>query len=53
MTLLGSGQVGIGNTAPHGLLQFPAGNNGRKIVLSESNNNNHQFFGFASAVEIR
>ncbi|MGB3078308.1 MAG: hypothetical protein WBB31_04460, partial [Saprospiraceae bacterium] len=46
MTLLGSGQVGIGNTAPHGVLQLPTGNNARKIVLSESHDNNNQFFGF-------
>jgi hypothetical protein len=40
-----SGNVGIGTTNVNGRLQFANELNNRKIVLWESANNNHQFFG--------
>lgn len=45
MSLLANGHVGIGNTAPHAPLQF--GNNllNRKLVLYETNDNDHEFLG--------
>jgi len=40
-----SGNIGIGPVVPNGLLQFPNTLNNRKIVLYESANNDHQFYG--------
>jgi len=40
------GNVGIGTSTPHALLQFPNTVVNRKIVLYESANNDHQYSGF-------
>ena len=40
------GNVGIGISAPHALLQLASTQGNRKIVLYESANNDNQFFGF-------
>lgn len=40
------GNIGIGNTAPNGALQFGNGLSNRKIVLYENFNNDHQIYGF-------
>jgi Chaperone of endosialidase len=44
--ITGTGNVGIGVSAPHAPLQFADAEANRKIVLFESGNNDHQFFGF-------
>lgn len=41
----GTGNVGIGMTTPNAPLQFPNNLVNRKIVLWESSNNDHQFYG--------
>jgi hypothetical protein len=46
MVIKPGGFVGIGNVDAHGYLQFPNDLFNRKIVLWESVNNNHQYFGF-------
>jgi hypothetical protein len=38
--------VGIGTNTPNGRLQFNNHINNRIVVLNESNNNEHNFFGF-------
>ncbi|WP_223608312.1 hypothetical protein [Chryseobacterium sp. OSA05B] len=39
-------RVGIGTTAPNGQLQFGNSGANRKIVLYETGNNDHQYYGF-------
>ena len=46
MTIDNAGNVGIGNAAPHAPLQFANSTVLRKIVLSETANNDHQIMGF-------
>ena len=41
-----SGNVGLGNSNPHAPLQFNSDYFNRKIVLFESANNDHQYFGY-------
>lgn len=41
-----SGNVGIGTTIPHAPLQLANNTSNRKIVLSELNDNDQQFYGF-------
>ncbi|MEO8150332.1 MAG: hypothetical protein ABI723_22045 [Bacteroidia bacterium] len=45
MTLTTSGNVGIGTSSPHGLLQFSNANGNRKIILYEDADNDHQYIG--------
>lgn len=45
MTLAANGNVGIWNTAPNAPLQFSNAVQNRKIVLYESANNDHQYYG--------
>ncbi len=45
MRITGIGNVGIGNTAPHAPLQFSNAAVNRKIVLYETANNDHEFYG--------
>lgn len=45
MTLQANGNVGIGNTAPNGQLQLSNSIQNRKIVLFETANNDHQYYG--------
>lgn len=46
MTMMPSGNIGIGTTAPNAPLQFADLTANRKIVLYEgANNNDHQFYG--------
>ncbi|MCX6307252.1 MAG: hypothetical protein NT040_19990 [Bacteroidetes bacterium] len=40
------GNVGIGTSAPHALLQLASTQGNRKIVLYEAANNDNQYFGF-------
>jgi len=40
-----TGNVGIGNSAPHAPLQFTSNVANRKIVMYETGNNDHQFYG--------
>lgn len=44
--MFGQNGVGIGTTTPHAPLQFDSLPAERKIVLSELDNNDHEFFGF-------
>ena len=44
--ITGTGFVGIGNNTPHAPLQFSNVAANRKMVISESANNDHQFNGF-------
>lgn len=44
VTLLGA-NVGIGNATPNAPLQFATSEANRKVVLYDSNNNDHQYFG--------
>ena len=46
MVIKPGGLVGIGNVDPHGELQFVNSLANRKIVLWESANNNHMYYGF-------
>lgn len=46
LTIKPGGIIGIGSADPHGELQFPNGLLNRKIVLWESANNDHQYYGF-------
>ena len=46
ITVLTSGNVGIGTTSPNGILQFANNAETRKIVLYEGANNDYQFYGF-------
>jgi hypothetical protein len=46
MTITNSGNVGIGTPIPNAQLQFANNGSNRKIVLYESINNDHQFYGF-------
>jgi hypothetical protein len=46
--LVSNGNVGIGNTTPHAPLQFATTTANRKIILYETADNDHQFFGFGS-----
>lgn len=41
-----TGNVGISNTSPHAPLQFANDVKNRKLVLYETGNNDHQFYGF-------
>ncbi|HJW29653.1 MAG TPA: hypothetical protein VJ508_10505, partial [Saprospiraceae bacterium] len=41
-----NGNVGIGTSAPNAPLQFPNDIRNRKVVLYDSYNNDHQFYGF-------
>jgi hypothetical protein len=43
---LGNGNIGIGTTTPNAPLQFGNNITNRKIVLYESGNNDHQYYGF-------
>lgn len=45
-TILNNGYVGIGLTKPNAQLQLQNANGNRKIILHETANNNHQFYGF-------
>ena len=45
-TVLDTGNVGIGTTTPNAALQFANTTVNRKIVLYESINNDHQYYGF-------
>jgi hypothetical protein len=47
-----SGNVGIGNAAPNAPLQFSNIVDNRKLVLSESANDDHQFSGFGTNTNI-
>jgi hypothetical protein len=46
MHINGNGNVGIGTSSPNAPLQFASTIQNRKIVLYESANNDHQFYGF-------
>lgn len=46
VTITNAGNVGIGTTSPNAPLQFAQTASNRKIVLRESANNDHEFFGF-------
>ncbi len=46
MRITQTGNVGIGNVNPNAPLQFSNATINRKIVLYESGNNDHQFYGF-------
>ena len=49
-----TGNIGIGINDPNALLQFPNTNANRKLVLRESANNDHQYFGFGNTgLELR
>jgi hypothetical protein len=41
-----TGNVGIGTTTPNAPLQFSNGLTNRKVVLYETGNNDHQYYGF-------
>ncbi len=45
MRINGNGNVGIGTSTPNAPLQFANTTQNRKIVLYESTNNDHQFYG--------
>ncbi len=45
MSMLGNGNVGIGTNTPNAPLQFSNAAVNRKVVLYETANNNHQFYG--------
>ena len=42
----GNGNIGIGNSTPNGRLQFRNETFNKMLVLNESGNNDHNFFGF-------
>lgn len=46
MRIKANGNVGIGNSSPNAPLQFGNSVQNRKIVMYESGNNDHQFYGF-------
>jgi len=46
MIIKNNGNVGIGTTAPNAPLQFANAIANRKIVMWESTNNDHQYYGF-------
>jgi hypothetical protein len=46
------GNVGIGSAAPNGKLQFATAHAHRKIVLFESVNNDHQFYGMGTIADV-
>ena len=46
LTVLRNGNVGIGITTPNAVLQFANDISQRKLVLYETANNDHQFYGF-------
>jgi hypothetical protein len=46
MTVLENGNIGIGTTNPHALLQFANTTVNRKLILYETVNNDHQYYGF-------
>ncbi len=48
-----NGNVGIGNSSPNAPLQFASTLADRKIVMFESGNNNHQYFGFGIGDQIQ
>ena len=48
-----NGKLGIGTNTPNGMLQFPNGNNNRKIVLHEVADNDHQFTGIGQSGGLR
>ena len=45
-TVTEMGNVGIGTTTPHAALEFNNNVGSRKIVMYETGNNDHQFYGF-------
>ena len=45
-TVTQTGNVGIGTTAPHASLEFNTDLSNRKIVMYETGDNDHQFYGF-------
>jgi hypothetical protein len=45
MVVLKNGNMGVGTSAPHALLQLGNSITNRKIVLYDVNNNDHQYFG--------
>lgn len=51
MRITGDGYVGINNNNPQAPLQFATGPANRKIVLSSSDNNDHNFLGFGNSVD--
>lgn len=45
LTVINNGNVGIGTTQPNALLQFSNTVTNRKMVLYDTNNNDHQYYG--------
>ncbi len=49
LTVMDTGNVGIGTTTPNGALQFSNTFANRKIVLNEGVSNDHQYYGFGTS----